>query len=114
MSQSVPGLFAGAACWSVYMFSLVITVLFTEEQQDEPYLACLLELPAGQAKFSLLKAAKLVKSNKPVLILARSQGNSRNALQALPVIKSYTGIFMPVRTHAAKFYSRYQWCIKMP
>jgi hypothetical protein len=35
---------------------------------------CVLELPAGQAKFPLLKAAKLVKDNKPVLILAITEG----------------------------------------
>ena len=34
----------------------------------------MLELPAGQAKFPLLKAAKLVKDNKPVLILAITEG----------------------------------------
>jgi hypothetical protein len=35
---------------------------------------CVLELPAGQAKFPLLKAAKLVRDNKPVLILAITEG----------------------------------------
>jgi hypothetical protein len=35
---------------------------------------CVLELPVGQAKFPLLKAAKLVKDNKPVLILAITEG----------------------------------------
>jgi len=35
---------------------------------------CVLELPAVQAKFPLLKAAKLVKDNKPVLILAITEG----------------------------------------
>jgi hypothetical protein len=39
---------------------------------------CLLELPAGQAKFPLLKAAKLVRDNKPVLILAVTEGTGRN------------------------------------
>jgi len=55
---------------------LVAPYCLLEEQSGQPFVVCQLELPAGQAKFSLLKAAKLVKDNKPVLIIARCQGKS--------------------------------------